>query len=236
VAFVDLNAAQLTGRQPPPLQEVESGRWLQPAVAAAYLAMKSAAQQDGINLQIASGWRDFARQHSIVAAKLRGERPVFDLMQQQLELSALPFSQKLHAVLLYSALPGASRHHWGTDLDVFDQAAITADYQLQLSPSEYADGGPFAPLSDWLAKHAAAFGFFRPYLSYRGGVATEPWHLSYRPFAECYLAQLSVELLEAALRDPAAGTALPELDQLCTMLPDLWQRFIINIDGENYDH
>ena len=33
------------------------------------------------------------------------------------------------AILLWSALPGASRHHWGTDFDVFDRAAVPPDYR-----------------------------------------------------------------------------------------------------------
>ena len=37
----------------------------------------------------------------------------------------------------WSAIPGSSRHHWGTDLDVYDAAAVTPDYQVQLTPQEW---------------------------------------------------------------------------------------------------
>ena len=30
----------------------------------------------------------------------------------------------IETILLWSALPGGSRHHWGTDVDVFDAAAV----------------------------------------------------------------------------------------------------------------
>ncbi len=226
MATADLNAAQLTGRQPPPLCETEPGKQLQPTVAAAYLAMQQAAQREGIELRIASGWRDFSRQQAIVRAKLRGERPVFDLQQQQVPLAELDFAARITAVMLYSALPGASRHHWGTDLDVWDAAAVPAEYQLKLEPAEYAAGGPFCHLSQWLAEHAAAFGFFRPYQQYRGGVAPEPWHLSYRPLAALYLPQLTAEVLQDALNtsDIAASA------QLSPLLDGLLTRFVYNID------
>ncbi|MCZ8486094.1 D-alanyl-D-alanine carboxypeptidase family protein [Vibrio lentus] len=33
--------------------------------------------------------------------------------------------QKLSAILRWSALPGASRHHWGCDFDVFAHQSFT---------------------------------------------------------------------------------------------------------------
>ena len=50
-------------------------------------------------------------------------------------------------------------------------------------PAEYLAGGPFHRLTTWLDAHMHAFGFFRPYTTDRGGVAPEPWHLSYAPVA-----------------------------------------------------
>ncbi|WP_031570933.1 M15 family metallopeptidase [Rheinheimera texasensis] len=231
MALVDLTARQLTGLDAPGLVEAEPGRFLQPAVAAAYQAMQQAAAADGITLRIASGWRDFSRQQAIFKAKLNGERPVYDAAQQAVTLAGMSLAAKLHAIMLYSALPGASRHHWGTDLDVWDQAAVPADYVLQLSAAEYAPDGPFARLSVWLSQHAGRFGFFRPYRSFRGGVAVEPWHLSYRPLASLYLQQLSLPVLQAAILQ----SELAEPDEIAAMLPELYQRYICNIDGENDD-
>ncbi len=181
-----MNHQQLIGLSRPPLQAIGS-HWLQPAAAAAFLAMQRVAATDGLQLEIASSYRNYASQHRIWLAKLAGQRPVFDRAQQRIDLTALTEREKLYAILHFSAFPGTSRHHWGTDLDVFDAAAIAADYQLQLTPAEYQSGGPFAELNLWLAQYAARFGFFRPYQVDQGGVATEPWHLSYRPLAEQYL-------------------------------------------------
>ncbi|MFV0278041.1 MAG: M15 family metallopeptidase, partial [Parahaliea sp.] len=82
--------------------------------------------------------------------------------------------------------PGTSRHHWGTDLDVFDAAAVSRDYALQLTPAEAAPGGPFHALHGWLDTRMAAgasHGFYRPYDRERGGVAPERWHRSYAPLS-----------------------------------------------------
>lgn len=231
MAPVDLTPRQLTGLDAPELVEAEPGRFLQPAVAAAYQAMQQAAAADRIALRIASGWRDFSRQQAIFKAKLNGDRPVYDAAQQVITLNGMSLAAKLHAIMLYSALPGASRHHWGTDLDVWDQAAVPDDYVLQLSAAEYAPDGPFARLSAWLSQHAGRFGFFRPYRSFRGGVAIEPWHLSYRPLASQYLQQLTLPVLQAAMLE----SKLAEPDEIAAMLPELYQRYICNIDGENDD-
>ncbi len=229
MAPVDLTPRQLTGLDAPELVEAEPGRFLQPAVAAAYQAMQQAAAADRIALRIASGWRDFSRQQAIFKAKLNGDRPVYDAAQQVITLNGMSLAAKLHAIMLYSALPGASRHHWGTDLDVWDQAAVPDDYVLQLSAAEYAPDGPFARLSAWLSQHAGRFGFFRPYRSFRGGVAIEPWHLSYRPLASLYLQQLTLPVLQAAMLE----SKLAEPDEIAAMLPELYQRYICNIDGED---
>ena len=65
--------------------------------------------------------------------------------------------------MLWSALPGASRHHWGTDFDVYDKAKIeSTGKKLELIPEEYEDNGPCALLSQWLFNNAEKFGFYFP--------------------------------------------------------------------------
>lgn len=216
--------AFLTGLTPPALQQLGKQR-LQPAAAAAYWQMHQAAAAAGIDIAIASSYRDFAAQARIWQAKLAGQRPVFDLSEQQIDIGKLDDRAKLYAIMHFSALPGASRHHWGTDFDVYDKAAVASDYQLQLTPAEYAAGGPFAHLDRWLSKNAARFGFFRPYRQYRGGVAIEPWHLSYWPLATSYQAQLTaVQVLEAC-----TGAKLMREDLLKNEINEIMQRYVLNI-------
>jgi len=215
---------QLTGRELPDLVDIGSLQ-LERQTAAAFRQMQVAAAQEGFDIQLVSAYRSFERQAAIWRAKLSGLRPVYAANQQQVDLTVLQGFAKLEAVLLYSALPGASRHHWGTDVDLYDAAAVPADYQVQLQASEYQAGGPFARLSVWLAEHALEFGFFLPYRQYRGGVAAEPWHVSYLPLAGPYLQQFSLDMLQAAV----VNGHLPEQDLILAHLPVIFERYVTTV-------
>ena len=150
------------------------------STVAAFEEMQAEASKVGLDMQIASSYRDFNRQLLIWNAKWTGQREVLDINEQPVDMSRLSDEKKLHAVLLWSALPGASRHHWGTDLDVYDKKAVDATGQpLQLTQREYSAGGPCHGLAIWLEHHANEFGFTLPYAKYKGGVAAEPWHISH---------------------------------------------------------
>ncbi len=180
-----LTFEQLTGQEESHLVEFAGNR-LQAGAAEAFLRLQAAAREAGFELSIASAFRSYARQLALFNGKARGERPVHDDSGAPLALAKLSPHDRLAAILRFSALPGTSRHHWGTDLDYFDAAAVSADYRLQLTPQEYAAGGPFHALHQWLDARMAAnesFGFYRPYARDRGGVAPEPWHLSYAPLS-----------------------------------------------------
>ncbi|MFK7730615.1 MAG: M15 family metallopeptidase [Pseudomonadales bacterium] len=187
---------------------------LQPEVWLAYDQMRNHAAEFGIDLLIASGFRDFDRQMSIWNAKVEGNRPVLDHDGVPLDLSALSDFEVCEAILRWSALPGASRHHWGTDLDVYDGSTIDTDYQLQLTPDEYAVDGPFHKLSTWLAEYAGHFHFARPYQFDSGGIAPEAWHLSYTPLADVLQAELSLPVLANCLGDSPLLLSETVLDHL----------------------
>lgn len=152
------------------------------ATAAAFNDMQVAAAHEGFNLQAASSWRSFERQLAIWNGKWRGERPLLDADNQPLDALQLDDMERLHAILRWSALPGTSRHHWGTDLDIYDPDCLPVGTRLALEPWEYEAGGWFADLGEWLGDHMADFGFFLPYakpLDAAQGVAYEPWHISF---------------------------------------------------------
>ncbi|WP_323980506.1 M15 family metallopeptidase [Aeromonas media] len=154
------------------------------ATAAAFNDMQVAAAHEGFNLQAASSWRGFERQLAIWNGKWRGERPLLDADNQPLDALQLDDMERLHAILRWSALPGTSRHHWGTDLDIYDPDCLPVGTRLALEPWEYEAGGWFADLGEWLGDHMADFGFFLPYakpLDAAQGVAYEPWHISFAP-------------------------------------------------------
>jgi LAS superfamily LD-carboxypeptidase LdcB len=195
-----LDPQQLTGRSRTHVVHLATERCtLHRSTAGAFLALKAAAARAGLALTVLSAFRDFERQLLLWNEKFRGLRPVLDRDARPLDVSQMGEQEIVRAILLWSALPGASRHHWGTEIDVIDQRAQDADRPPRLLSAEFAPSGPYGRLDDWLSKHAARFGFFRPYDQDRGGVQPEPWHLSYAPVAQEALAALTPQVLADAL-------------------------------------
>jgi LAS superfamily LD-carboxypeptidase LdcB len=193
---------------------------------APFLHLRRAARMAGFELTPVSGFRDFDRQLAIWNAKFRGERPLYDAAGARIDGLALSPAQRVEAILLWSALPGGSRHHWGTDLDVYDASAVAPDYQVQLSVEEFSPGGPFAPLAGWLEIHAARFGFFRPYRGLLSGVQPEPWHFSFAPVAEVARRALNSDVWREALM----GSALEGKDEVLLRLEEFHARYVVAID------
>jgi LAS superfamily LD-carboxypeptidase LdcB len=195
-----LSPEQLTGRVCTHVMELPEPRCtLHPAAAQAFLQLRAEAARSGIDLTPASTFRDFERQLAIWNDKYYGRRPLLDATGRALDPKRLSDEQIVEAILLWSALPGASRHHWGTEIDVIDRAALPPGHQPHMLPKEYQAGGVFERLGRWIPQHCAEFGFFLPYDVDRGGVQPEPWHLSYAPISSAALSALTVEVLEGAL-------------------------------------
>jgi LAS superfamily LD-carboxypeptidase LdcB len=174
-----MNELELTGRARTHIIELDQPRCaLHYAVATSWLAMRDAAARAGIDLVPASSFRDFDRQVLLWNRKWQGERPLHDRSGRPLDYAALSEAARVDAILCWSAVPGGSRHHWGTDLDVIDAAALPPDYKVQLLPAEYAPDGVFARLGAWLDENMHRYGFYRPSGADRGGVGGAPWHLS----------------------------------------------------------
>jgi len=157
--------------------------------------------------------------------KFSGSRPVYNKQQQPVDLTKLTDINKCIAIMRYSALPGASRHHLGTDLDIFDKAAVNDDYKLQLTPNEYEQGGPFAPLSNWLNNNLAKFGFYRPYKHDLDGVAPELWHISHIKQSQLMVDVLSEKILYECINN----SELLGKSAILANLPALYKRFISNV-------
>jgi LAS superfamily LD-carboxypeptidase LdcB len=222
-----LDERELTGRARTHVVELYAPRCtLHPDAAAALLAMRAAALADGIALGVASSFRDFDRQRDIWNAKFRGERALLGRDGLPLAYGTLDIGARIDAILLWSALPGASRHHWGSEVDVIDEAALPPGYRPRLVPEEYAVGGVFAALDRWLGQHMSRFGFFRPYATDRGGVSPEPWHLSYAPVSVPALAALTPQVLRRALE----SGAIEGRELLLGRLDELHRRYVAQVD------
>jgi LAS superfamily LD-carboxypeptidase LdcB len=222
-----MNEFEITGRACSHIVQLEGPSCgLHYEVAASFMAMRDAAAVVGIDLMPRSAFRDFATQLSIWNSKWRGERDLFSRSGERLDRNVLSDSQILDVILAWSALPGGSRHHWGSDIDVIDGAAIPVGYKVQLVPAEYSPAGIFAKLAGWLDENMALFGFFRPYGTDRGGVCPEPWHLSYAPVSMAALEALSLPSLRRALAD----SDLEGKAEVLARLPEIYTRYMLAID------
>nr|WP_258406044.1 M15 family metallopeptidase [Shewanella acanthi] len=168
--------------------------FLEAQTANAFNAMAARALEDGIKLGICSAYRSFDRQLAIWNAKASGKRVVLDKKELPVDILGLSDTELVDTILLWSALPGASRHHWGTDLDVFDANQIEVS-SLGLVEAEYTGSGPCAKLHIWLKTHAKDFGFYFPFQPNLSGVSPEPWHISYFPHSQGLLAQFDTQAL-----------------------------------------
>ena len=222
-----MNADELTGRVPTHIVQVPGPQCALHAQAVApFLCMHRAARADGFDLKPVSGFRDFSRQLAIWNGKFTGERPMLDASGGLIEVRDLSAGERIDAILLWSALPGASRHHWGTDVDLIDGRATPPGYQPQLTPEEFSPGGPYSALAEWLEAHAARFGFFRPYQGVLSGVRPEPWHFSFAPIAENARRSLSL----GVLREAIGASPLLGKDQVLARLDELHARYVAAID------
>jgi len=221
-----LDSLQLTGRSRSHVVQSDDPRFaIHADVAAPFARLREAAAKEGFDIAVFSGFRDFESQAEIWNRKFCGERALFDIDGGVIDHHALSEAALVQCILNWSALPGASRHHWGTDIDVYDRAALSEGYRVRLLPEEVHPGGAFHRLHQWLDRNIAHFGFFRPYGEYRGGMFPEAWHLSYAPIAIPALEALTVDVVAQALRD---GDILGK-DLVLERLPEIYQRHVLNI-------
>jgi zinc D-Ala-D-Ala carboxypeptidase len=150
------------------------GKYLLKETYDAFVKMATAAQQDGITLFIISATRNFEAQKVIWENKWQGRTLVEG--KNLTTISDLP--ERARLILLYSSMPGTSRHHWGTDMD------------LNSLEHSYFHSGEGLKIYEWLSTHAAQFGFCQPYTSKskgRTGYEEERWHWSYLPLSKIFL-------------------------------------------------
>tara|TARA_R110002051_G_scaffold311432_2_gene385436 strand:- start:32 stop:769 length:738 start_codon:yes stop_codon:yes gene_type:complete len=144
----------------------------------AFIEMKRAAYSGGVDLKIVSSYRSFDRQQLIFERKF-----------QKYTDEGMDPLDAISKIVEYSTIPGTSRHHWGTDIDVVDgYKKVDGDV---LVPSKYSEGEPYADFKKWMDENSEKFGFYLVYTDNpkRKGFKYEPWHYSYAP--------ISIPMLEA---------------------------------------
>jgi LAS superfamily LD-carboxypeptidase LdcB len=218
----------LTGRARAHVRQYAQPRFAsRPEVAEAFLAMRAAAARDGIDMLPIASWRPFEAQARNWNRKFAGQATLYDCRGQPRDYGTLAPADIVRAILGWTGLPGATRRHWGTDIDVFDRAAQPPGYRTRLLPDEAGPDGVYAHLHAWLDEHAARFGFFRPYRTYRHGMCPAPWHLSFAPAAAQALAALDIDMVARAIR----ASDLLGRDLVLDMLPALFRDHVLDVDG-----
>ncbi|MBA6153331.1 M15 family metallopeptidase [Gelidibacter maritimus] len=170
----DLSYKELIGKGNPSL--FGDGFQIRTEAFDAFTKMRNAALKDNISIQVVSSYRNFAHQNRI------WERKYKNFTQQG--LSPVKAIQK---IIEYSTVPGTSRHHWGTDMDIID--ANVAQPKNVLSPSHFEGNGSYVKLKKWMDANSKDYGFYIVYTDKPGrkGFKYEPWHYSYRPLSCDYL-------------------------------------------------
>lgn len=154
------------------------GQYLRKETYVAFIKMHEAAFQAGIQLTIVSATRNFDSQKSIWERKWSGQTHVEG---KNLSKAIGDPVERAKIILKFSSMPGTSRHHWGTDVDL---NALENDYfETELGKRAYT----------WLKENASVYGFCQTYTpknsSRSSGYEEEKWHWSYIPLAKSFLSQ-----------------------------------------------
>jgi LAS superfamily LD-carboxypeptidase LdcB len=209
-----------------------SNQLVHPEVKIDLQRLLHAAEDDGVTIAIVSSYRSFERQLTIWNEKWQGHRAVVSRHGRTLNLEQLSDIEKYKAICLWSALPGLSRHHWGTDFDIFSQQAIDEGHKVALSPSEFSKGNVCSELNDWLDTNLSRFGFFRPYLTYRQGVSDEPWHISHQSTTHNILNNFPYE----ECRNWIEKSEIKSRDFIINHLDHYREKYFLNICPENSEN
>ena len=190
------------------------GMYLRKDAYEAFKRMHDAAWEDGIRLVILSATRNFARQKYIWEAKWNGDRKttgVKDIKQEYPEPS-----ERALKILEYSSMPGTSRHHWGTDID------------LNNLENEYFSFGEGEKLYEWMVENAHKYGYCQVYTP-KGperphGYNEEKWHWSFIPVAK----QLTDQAEEKLTNNKISGF---DGDESASMI-GVVDKFVLGINKE----
>jgi len=142
--------------------------YIRTEVYEAFEKMVLEAQKEGISLKVISGFRSF-----------KDQKAIWERKWKLLQGKKMTDHEKALSILRFSSMPGTSRHHWGTDID------------LNSLEDKYFQSGEGKKIYEWLLKNASRFGFCQPYIA-KGierstGYEEEKWHWSYLPLSKVFL-------------------------------------------------
>lgn len=165
---------ELIGKGSPKL--FGTGYNVRETVHSAFIEMSKEALKSDIKLKTVSSYRNFAHQNRIWERKYK----------QNTNKGLSPLNS-IKKIIEYSTIPGTSRHHWATDMDIIDGNAVQPNNVL--NPNHFEGTGCFSKFKTWMDSNANTFGFYLVYTNdtNRKGFKYEPWHYSYKPLSKIYL-------------------------------------------------
>jgi zinc D-Ala-D-Ala carboxypeptidase len=121
----------------------------------------NAAQKDGLELKVMSGYRSYAYQENLFKNYVSSE------MKRNRNLTVKQAEDKVNS---YSARPGHSEHQLGTVVDV-----LSSENKFQFSSDSSLN------YVGWLEKNASRWNFKISYTKQSKEYIYEPWHLRWYP-------------------------------------------------------
>ena len=162
----------LIGKSNPTLTSGKEYKLL-PEVAIALEKMKEDAKKAGFDICVISSYRGYNYQNTIWERKFKANKA-----------AGLSDIKNIEKIIEYSTIPGTSRHHWGTDIDIIDmKKGIPLN---PLSEKHFNEGGQMRKFKLWLDENAHKYGFYLVYTNVpkRKGFKYEPWHFTYKPISD----------------------------------------------------
>ncbi len=156
----------------------------------AFLLMQEEALKSDIKIHVVSSYRSYEHQKRIWTRKY-----------QRFVVDSLTPKHAIRKIIEYSTIPGTSRHHWGTDLDIIDANVVQPKNVLNVK--HFEGEGVFVKLKNWLDENSEEFGFYLVYTndSVRKGFKYEPWHFSYKPISKEMLSEYVKIDIQALLKE-----------------------------------
>lgn len=178
------------------------GLFLQKMTYESFKKMHAAAKNEGIDLIIRSATRNFDYQKGIWERKWTGTTKIENGKNASI---AYPIAnRRALKILEYSSMPGTSRHHWGTDID------------LNNFENDYFETGEGLKIYTWLVENAAQYGFCQVYTEKGSerpnGYNEEKWHWSYLPIASKLSALAKTSLSSKMISGFKGAEVAEELD------------------------
>lgn len=153
--------------------------------------MINAASKKDVKIDVVSAYRSFNHQNRLWKSK-------YDKFRNR----GYSVKAAVSKVIEYTAIPGMSRHHWGTEVDLRDYSKRNTKYLRSNSKSKY---------QKWMQENAHKYGFYLAYTNnkFRKGYNYESWHYSYREISKPMLnAYLKLDINKDLKNENIAGNTV----------------------------